>query len=319
MRYPGVPESADALDMPATIAIGVMAHNEEATIARLLESILAQTAGDRIARVVVVASGCTDRTVEIVESFRVRDPRIELAVEPQRAGKVSAINTFMTSSPEPILAVSGADMVYTPRTIEALTAPFDDPDVGMVGSHPVPLNDTSTFVGFAVNLLWKLHHEISLLVPKMGELIAFRNVFRGLDPDMLADEVQIERGIRAVGFKTAYAPDAVIHNRGPETVGQFVAQRSRWVTHNLQVQRKHRYAVSTWQWSTLGRAALNVWKADHPRLDWFLGTAALEMYCRVKGMLARPTATSKDGRLWEQQSTTKDVVRNSDAIPHVAK
>jgi cellulose synthase/poly-beta-1,6-N-acetylglucosamine synthase-like glycosyltransferase len=297
--------------MPSTIAIGVMAHNEEANIARLLESILAQTALERIARVMVVASGCTDSTCTIVESFCRRDDRIQLVVEAERGGKVSAINAFMTSSPEPILAVSGADMIYAPGTIEALVAPFDDADVGMVGSHPVPMNDTKRFVGFAVNLLWKLHHEISLIAPKMGELIAFRNVFRGLDPDMLADEVQIERGIRAVGFQIAYAPDAIIYNRGPETVGEFVAQRSRWVAHNLQVQRKHRYGVSTWNWSTLGRAALAVWKNEHPRIDWFAGTAALEMYCRLKGILARPTPTSKHGRLWEQQATTKEVVHSS--------
>ena len=297
--------------MPPTIAIGVMAHNEEANIARLLDSILAQTALDRIARVIVVASGCTDRTCEIVESYCRRDDRIELVVEAERGGKVSAVNAFMTSSPEPILAVSGADMIYTPSTIEALLAPFDSPDVGIVGAHPVPLNDTKTFVGFAVNLLWKLHHEISLITPKMGELIAFRNVFRGLDPDMLADEVQIERGIRAVGFQVAYSPDAIIYNRGPETVREFVAQRSRWVAHNLQVQRKHRYGVSTWNSLTLGRAAWALWKSEHPRLDWFAGTAALEIYCRLSGILAHPTPTSKHGRLWEQQQTTKNVVHGT--------
>jgi len=305
--------------MPSTVAIGVMAHNEEATIARLLDSILAQTALHRITRVVVVASGCTDKTCEIVEAYCRKDPRISLVVEAERGGKVNAINTFMTSSPESILAISGGDMVYTPTTIEALIAPFDDPDVGIVGSHPMPVNETTTFVGFAVNLLWKLHHEISLIVPKMGELIAFRNVFRGLDPDMLADEVQIERGIKAVGFKPAYAPDAIVYNRGPETVREFVAQRSRWVAHNLQVQRKHRYGVSTWNGSTLRRAALAVWKHDRPRLDWFLGTAALEMYCRVRGVLANPTATSKHGRLWEQQASTKDVVRGADPVPHGVK
>jgi cellulose synthase/poly-beta-1,6-N-acetylglucosamine synthase-like glycosyltransferase len=305
--------------MQSTVAIGVMAHNEEANIARLLDSILAQTALPRISRVVVVASGCTDKTCEIVETFCRKDPRISLMAEAERGGKVNAINTFMTSSPDSILAVSGADMVYTPATIEALLAPFDDADVGMVGSHPVPLNPPTTFVGFAVNLLWDLHHEISLIVPKMGELVAFRNVFRGLDPDTLADEVQIEYGIRAVGFKTAYAPGAIVYNRGPATLDEFVAQRSRWVAFNLQVQRKHRYNVSTWNTSILGRAALAVWKKRHPRLDWFLGTAVLEMYCRVRGMLARPTSTSRHGRLWEQQASTKDVVRGSDPLPHGVK
>lgn len=303
----------------ANVAIGVMAHNEEATIAKLLESILAQTATDRIARIVVVASGCTDRTCEIVETFCRKDARVALVAEPKRGGKVKAINTFMTSSPEAILCVSGADMIYAPGTIEALLAPLDDPDVGMVGSHPMPLNDTSTFIGFAVNLLWTLHHEVSLIAPKMGELVAFRNVFRGLDPDTLADEVQIEHGIRAVGFSTAYAPDAIVYNRGPATVREFVAQRSRWVAFNLQAQRKHRFGVSTWNGSALRQAALTVLRRDRPRIDWFLATAALEMYCRARGMLARPSATSKHGRLWEQQSSTKDVVGGGDPVAHGVK
>src|SRR5579863_1304036 len=211
--------------MPSPVAIGVMAHNEEANIARLLESLASQTAADRIARVVVVASGCTDRTCEIVETFCARDARITLVAESTRSGKVAAINRFLSLAGEPILLVSGADMIYAPQTVAAITAPFDDPDIGMVGAHPIPLNRPDTFVGFAVHLLWRLHHEVSLIQPKMGELIAFRNVFRGLDPQTLADEVQVEHGIRSVGYKVAYAPDAIVYNRGPERLSEFIAQR----------------------------------------------------------------------------------------------
>jgi cellulose synthase/poly-beta-1,6-N-acetylglucosamine synthase-like glycosyltransferase len=298
--------------MPTPIAIGVMVYNEEANIARLLDSILSQSDPGRIARIVVVASGCADRSCEIVETYATHDDRIKLVAEGERGGKVRAINAFLTGAPEPLLLVSGADMIYGPNTVAAITKPFEDPDIGMVGSHPIPLNSKDTFVGFAVNLLWRLHHEVSLVQPKMGELIAFRNVFRGLDPDTLADEVQIEHGIRAVGYKVAYAPDAVVYNRGPETVPEFVAQRSRWVAHNLQVQRKHRYPIATWQASTLARAAVAVWKADHPRLDWFLGTAALEVYCRLKGMFDYPALHVKHGRLWKPQATTKVLVRDGD-------
>ena len=172
-----------------------MAHNEEANIARLLDSVLAQTASDRIARVVVVASGCTDRTCEIVETYCRKDARITLVAEAERAGKVRAINAFMTSSPEPILAVSGADMIYTPQTIAAMLAPFDSPDVGMVGSHPVPLNDTKTFVGFAVDLLWKLHHEISQYLEQVDpDLMGRVQMYQDSQP--LFEKFDIEREIR---------------------------------------------------------------------------------------------------------------------------
>jgi poly-beta-1,6-N-acetyl-D-glucosamine synthase len=293
--------------MSASVAIGVMAYNEEATIARLLETIAGQSAADSIARVVVVASGCTDRTGEIVEAFARRDPRIALVAEPERSGKVSAINRFLSLAPEPILLVSGADMFYAPRTIAEITAPFDDPDVGMVGAHPVPLNSPDTFTGFAVHLLWRLHHEVSLVQPKMGELIAFRNVFRGLDPATLADEVQIEHGIRSVGYKVAYAPNAIVYNRGPETLREFVAQRTRWNAFNQQIHREHRIPISTSRAGTLTRALLSYVKTDRPRLDWVAGTAVVEAYCRIRGALAQPELRSSKHRLWTPQRSTKDV------------
>jgi poly-beta-1,6-N-acetyl-D-glucosamine synthase len=298
--------------MPASIAIGVMAYNEEANIARLLDSILSQSALDTIAKVIVVASGCTDRTCEIIEQYARRDGRIELVAEPQRGGKVSAINRFLSLATEPILLVSGADMIYAPQTVAEITAPFANPDIGMVGAHPVPLNHPDTFVGFAVHLLWRLHHEVSLIQPKMGELIAFRNIFRGLDPNTLADEVQIEHGVRSVGYAVAYAPNAVIYNRGPDTLREFIAQRTRWNAFNLQIQHEQRIPISTLRGSTLLRALGAYVKTDKPRLDWVAYTAAIEIYCRFRGMLQYPGLKSARHKLWTQQSTTKDVAREAD-------
>ncbi|HXW77149.1 MAG TPA: glycosyltransferase [Candidatus Eremiobacteraceae bacterium] len=300
--------------MPPSIAIGVMAHNEEANIGRLLESLLAQTAGERIAQIIVVASGCTDRTCAIVEAMSARDARIKLAAQAERGGKVSAINLFLTMATEPLLLVSGADMILEPQTVFEIVAPFDDPDIGMVGAHPIPSNDPTTFLGFASHLLWRLHHEVSLIQPKMGELIAFRNIFRGLDPDMLADEVQIEHGVRSVGYRVAYAPNAVIRNRGPETLREFIAQRTRWLAFNMQIEREQRIPVSTLRTGTLWRALRSYLRADKPRLDWVAATAFLELSCRVRARFAAPALRSSRHRLWSQATTTKDVARQASTV-----
>ena len=51
-----------------SIAIGVMAHNEERNIGRLLERLCAmELPNARDVRIVVVASGCTDGTAGIAE------------------------------------------------------------------------------------------------------------------------------------------------------------------------------------------------------------------------------------------------------------
>ena len=302
--------------MDRPIAIGVMAFNEEGNIARLLDSILAQTAIDRINRVLVIASGCTDRTCAIVERYALENPKIQLVAEPERGGKVRAINTFFALATEPILLVSAADLIYEPQTVDALIAPLADPAVGMVGSHPVPLNAAGDFIGFTVRLMWQLHHEVSLRNPKMGELIAFRNVFRGLNPDTPADEVQIEHGVRSVGYDIRYAPEAIVHNRGPEHLRDFVAQRTRWIALNMRIQRKHRLPVSTLRATPLFEAMVAYVRRERPRWDWLAGAALLEMYCRFRATMQYSRWNSGTSGGWEPVASTKRLVNDESTHAH---
>ncbi len=51
----------------ADCCVGIMAHNEEANIGRTIRAVLEQQGPSvRIEEVIVIASGCTDRTVPLV-------------------------------------------------------------------------------------------------------------------------------------------------------------------------------------------------------------------------------------------------------------
>ena len=136
-----------------------MAYNEESNIERLLDSILAQDVAHRITRLIVIASGCTDRTCDIARVYSERDARVELVVEGHRAGKIAAINLFLRRVTEPVVLVSCGDLVFEPGALRAMIEPLGREGVGMTGGHPVPVNSEATFVGFAVHLMWKLHHQ----------------------------------------------------------------------------------------------------------------------------------------------------------------
>ena len=63
-------------------SVGIMAYNEEANISHTIHAILEQHGPSmRIEEIIVVASGCTDRTVAIVREVALREPRVRLCIQ----------------------------------------------------------------------------------------------------------------------------------------------------------------------------------------------------------------------------------------------
>ncbi len=72
-----------------TLSIVIAAHNEERNIENILNKLLFQSSSQRVNEIIVVSSGCTDRTNQIVES--IKSPLVILILETRRNGKISAL------------------------------------------------------------------------------------------------------------------------------------------------------------------------------------------------------------------------------------
>jgi len=285
-----------------------MAYNEEANIGRLLQALLdQQTTNCVIEEIIVLASGCTDNTESIVREFGARHPKIKLVVQPRREGKASAVNLFLRHARSDILVLESADTLPEPTTIQRLIEPFADPEVGMTGGHPIPTNDPCTFMGFVVHLLWELHHQIALQHPKLGELTAFRRIFHRIPYDSAVDEANIEPLIRGQGYQLRYVPEAVVYNRGAETVSDFLKQRRRIYAGHLRVRREQGYAVSTMGGGRILLTLLRNWRWDWRYFLWTPGVIALELYGRFLGWLDF-RLRKRDHAVWDIAVTTKGVV-----------
>jgi biofilm PGA synthesis N-glycosyltransferase PgaC len=292
----------------AGIAVGIMAYNEEGNIGHLLQGATHQSVDPRIRRIVVMADGCTDRTCEIVADAAALDPRIELVAESERHGKVHAINRFLKLVREPLCIITSADVAFHPTTVERITDPFADPAVGVVGARAVPVNAPNTFLGFTINLMWTLHHDLALVTPKMGEICAFRNVIEGLDPKTLYDEMSVLYEVEKLGYRAAYAPEALIDNCGPGNLRDFVRQRTRWIVANLSVERDYNMYVSTMKPGAVLRATLKHARRDWHRVHWFAGAACVELYARLRARVEYSTLRRHHKfQVWEQIATTKSV------------
>ena len=287
--------------------VGVMAYNEEANIGRLLEALLAQqTKTVNIEEIIVVASGCTDKTVDITKKFAKQDKRIRLLQQAKREGKASAVNLLMRSTECEVVVLHSADILPATHTIEALVAPFADPQVGMAGGHPVPTNSPDTLMGYGVHLMWNLHHQISLQSPKMGELIAFRNIFRQIPFDSAVDEASIEPLIIGQGMRLIYVPDAIVYNKGPETIRDFFKQRRRIFAGHVYVKDMLGYKVSTMNSRRIVWLLLKNFKFEWRTFVWGPIVIGLEILVRLLG--------AYDYIVWKRKPFNWDIAESTKSL-----
>ncbi|MGD8398334.1 MAG: glycosyltransferase [Anaerolineae bacterium] len=287
-------------------SVGITAYNEEANIGRLLEAVVEQRLYEvEISDIIVVASGCTDRTEEIVRDWMEKEPRIQLHVQPRREGKTSAINLFLKHASEKICVLESGDTLPREDTIENMVAMFHDPGVGMTGAQKVAVNTPDHIVGLLSHLRLRMEHQLCLEIPRLGELIAFRKVFDQLPADVAMDEAFVEAFIIRRGMQVRYAPDAVVYSMGPETVGDFVTQRRRNYAGHLHLKNKYGYKVSSLENRRVVRIALEeVWGVVR-LLTTLAVLATLEAYSRILGAWDYYVKKEKHV-VWDMAWTTKD-------------
>lgn len=288
--------------IPCTI--GIAAHNEEANIGRLLQRLQAQQLTVVApSEILVVSSGSTDRTDAIVGEWLTREPRLQLLLQPRREGKASAINLILRQARERVVIISSADLLPEVDAIEKLVAPFADPEVGMTSCRPVPVDDPDTFMGFCTHLLWNLHHQINLRSFKAGEMIAFRKIFERIPYKTSVDEASIEPVIRGQGYGVRYVPDAIVYNKGPATVADFLRQRRRIYAGHLDVEQLLGYSVSTMSGLKILGLLLRQLDWRPRRFVWTWGVVALEAYGRYLGR--RDYRRRRDHSVWDIAASTK--------------
>jgi cellulose synthase/poly-beta-1,6-N-acetylglucosamine synthase-like glycosyltransferase len=113
----------------------------------------------------------------------------------------------------------------------------------------------------------------------------------------------VEPFIRGQVYAVRYVPEAIVFNKGPENITDFLRQRRRIYAGHLQMKAQLGYAVST-------MGGLPVLRLLLRRLDWrpkpFLWTWAvvgLEAYGRFLGW--RDFKNGRSHTVWEIAGSTK--------------
>lgn len=291
-----------------TISAGVCAYNEEKNILQCLSSLTSQVFdGKVLLEMLVISSGSTDRTDEMVLEFSKNvDGRVRLIRQEQREGKNSAVNAFAEAAKGDVLFLANADNVMRQDTFDLMAEHFLDPATGMVGGHPVPVNDRTTYMGFAVHMLWDMHHRLSLIHPKVGEIVAFRNLGIRIPTGMGSDEDLIRREMESKGYLIVYEPMAIIYNRGPTTVRDFFIQRTRVNIGERYMKRWFDYDIPTWDQRYLFNAWFSFIKDNAAHPIKMSVAMAMEVFARAYAAL-HVSLDKGDRAIWQVVESTKEI------------
>lgn len=295
-------------DVPLAVTVGIMAYNEQDSIEAVIAGYLAQRCGvTHLAEIVVIASGCTDSTVERAERAAGVSGRVRVLAQPTRDGKLAAVRSFLATAGTDVVVISGADTLPAPDLLEAMGARLvADLGVGMVGGRIVP---TAGLVSFAQRLhevLWALHHQVALRSPKLGEIVALRRSFVSvgdLSHGVSCDEVALEAAVIASGGTLAYEPSAVVGNRGPRALREYLYQRRRIRCQHLDARARLGYRPSTAS-TRLAATAVLAHLCRRPQ-DVVAVTGAVVVEALACVLARRDYRRGLDYRIWAPASSAR--------------
>lgn len=286
------------------VSICVPAYNEGKNITKILDALIAQkTKHITIHKIVVVSSGSTDETEEETLKYCKKHPQCHLIRQAERKGKAAAINAFLKTTDDEIVVIESADTIPEPDAIEKLCLPFiKDPKIGMTGGAPIPVNDRNTFLGYIIHTWWWFHRHI----PRFGEIIAYRNILTDISPKTAVDEAYIQAKLIQLGYKIVHVDEAVVRNKGPETVADLIRQRRRIFNGHARLHDEENVKIDNMTKSSLALLLIHYKIKSVQEFIWFVGGVALEAYARILGMY--------DSRwkkinpyIWDTATTTKNL------------
>jgi cellulose synthase/poly-beta-1,6-N-acetylglucosamine synthase-like glycosyltransferase len=224
-------------DAEPTVSLIIAAHNEEACIARKIENSLAlDYPRDRL-EIIVASDGSTDRTVEIVESYRDRGVLLR---EFARIGKTGMQNEVARSAAGDILVFSDANAAYRPDAVRKLVRNFADPAVACASGQLV-YQTSAASAGDGESSYWnyekflkRCESDLSSLIGANGSIYAVRRSdYVNIDNDLISDLVEPLALVRN-GKRVVYEPEAVSIEEASTTYSVEFRRKVRILTRSIK-------------------------------------------------------------------------------------
>jgi len=225
-----------ALENLPRITLLVAAYNEADCLAAKIQNALQIDYPEALLEIWIVTDGSNDNSMLIVGQF----PRVQLFHQPERKGKIQAIQRVIGSVQTELVVFSDANALLNRGCLRAIAMAFTDPLVGAVAGEKRVVDAQDAVTGESMywmyeSLVKKWEGGVYSVTGSAGEIFAIRkSLFREVPANTLSDDLAISWQIIAQGYRMEYAADAYSLELGLVNIRQSFTRRIRVAAGSVQ-------------------------------------------------------------------------------------
>ncbi len=226
-------------DFQPEVTLLIAAYNEIEFIEDKIKNCLALDYPKEKLKIVFVTDGSDDGTPDKIRQFAT----IELHHQPERKGKIAAVNRVMPLITTPVTIFCDANTLLNKEAIKNIVRHFADEGVGCVaGEKKILLSEKEAASGAGEGLYWKyesflkkLDSELYTVVGAAGELFAVRTkLFEQMESNAIIEDFVMSLRIAQKGFRVVYEPEACALETSSANVKEELKRKVRICAGGIQ-------------------------------------------------------------------------------------
>ncbi len=222
-----------------------------------------------------VTDGSDDGTPDLLKQFE----GVEVQHQPQRSGKIGAMNRGIKLVKTPIVVFCDANTMLGKESITRIVRLFSDPKVGCVsGEKRIFSKEKDEAAGAGEGIYWKYESklkkwdaELYSVVGAAGELFAIRtDLYQEVELDTLLDDFIISLRVAQNGHTIQYDPEAYAIETASANVKEELKRKIRISAGGIQSVIRLSSLLNFFKYGTLSFQYIS-----HRVLRWTLAPLSL--------------------------------------------
>ncbi len=248
-------------DSYPSVTVIIPCWNEETTVGKTIESVMALNYPKNKLNLTVVDDGSTDNTWNAISEYKKKYPQIEI-FRKENGGKYTALNYGIERATTELVGCLDADSFVDKDTLKKIVCKFDDP-LNMSVTPAMKIHNPKTIIQSVQSVEYIFGILIKKVMAILGAIHVTPGPFTIFRRSMFAkiglfhhahntEDMEIAFRMQANHLKIDNVHNAWVYTTGPTTFRKLYKQRLRWTYGFLRNVWDYKYLFLNRKYGNIG-------------------------------------------------------------------